>query len=217
MPSSGKWEKLLPAIFFAVKMQMFGLVKLLLGPAFDGAAFHSRRKTKDSEEDPALKMDLSWHHVAGVRYDRFKAFMLDPWTRFLLLSILIVVENFRILTQFFIWASNAERSFVGFPPLMQIQYEPTSHLCWTLQYLSTLLHGSCSRVRLLWGIAHDTLVSWMKAEPREARFFRRLVLHAIGLGKFYWIWICRRTPCQKTYRFRKAHTLWVRQEFDLTR
>ena len=82
--------------------------------------------------DPALVNDVAWHAVAGKRFQRQKLFVTDAWISFLLMEILIVTECFRILTFVFMAASNCERSFVVFSPLMDMPFPPASHLTWVL-------------------------------------------------------------------------------------
>ena len=179
VPSSGKWEKLTPCIFFIVKLQMHGLLAHMLEPAFQNAGFHSSAGRGSTDDDPHLKMDMSWHEVAGKRFERFKAFLHDTWSQFVMRSLLLVLEVFRILTLSFMSASN-RRACVGFSPLQNMLYEKTSVVVWSLQYLSSLLRLTPSRCRLLWQPHYDSCIEWVRQRPEEAAFFRRLVLHSIG-------------------------------------
>ena len=169
-------------MLFITKLNVHGLLSLLLPPAFKTAGFHSagRKKGADGLDDPALRMDMCWNEVAGKRFARFSTFVQDRWSQFVMMTIVIVHEPFRILTHVFMASSNKERSFVGYPALMDILYEPTSALVWALQYLSSLLRGTPSRTRLLWQPSHSSYVEWVRERPSEARFFIRSVKHAIG-------------------------------------
>ena len=145
-PSSGKWEKLVPGIMWMVKLQLSGLLQLLLRPAFRKASFHKASGNSQTEDldDPALRLDLSWHEVAGKRYARLERMVSNVWQEYVLMVTLLVAEPFRIMTHVLIAASNNERSFVGFPPLMNLLYDPTSIFIFSLQYLSSLLRGTAS-------------------------------------------------------------------------
>ena len=182
VPSSGKWEKLTPCIFFIVKLQMHGLLARMLGPAFQTAGFQRSAKRGEpsrTDDDPSLRMDMCWHEVAGKRYERFKTFLHDNWSQFVMRSLLLVLEVFRIMTLSFMAASN-RRSCVGFSPIQDLLYEKRSVIVWGLQYLSSLLRMTPSRCRLLWQPHHDSCIEWVQQRPEEAAFFRRLVLHSIG-------------------------------------
>ena len=75
VPSSGKWEKLTPCVFFIVKLQMHGLLARMLGPAFQNSGFHNARVRggrAEKDDDPTLRMDFAWHEVAGKRFERMK-------------------------------------------------------------------------------------------------------------------------------------------------
>ena len=182
VPSSGKWEKLTPCIFYIVKLQMHGLLARMLGPAFQNAGFHTARKPSGragKDDDPALRMDFAWHEVAGKRFKRMKTFVSDRWSQFVMRALLLVLEVFRALTLSFMSSSN-RRSCVGFSPMQNILYGPTSIVIWSLQYLSSLLRMTSSRCRLLWQPRADSCSQWIRQYPEEATFFRRLVLHSIG-------------------------------------
>ena len=195
-PSSGKWEKLVPGIMWMVKLQLSGLLQLLLRPAFRKASFHKASGNSQTEDldDPALRLDLSWHEVAGKRYARLERMVSNVWQEYVLMVTLLVAEPFRIMTHVLIAASNNERSFVGFPPLMNLLYDPTSIFIFSLQYLSSLLRGTASRTRLLWGRKYNSFQRWIEREVDEARFFRRAVCHAIGQIELRHVRKFRRLP-----------------------
>ena len=154
-------------MLFIIKLQsVHGLFSHLLVPAFKGAAFLSSKvgASTSDVDDPALRMDVCWHDVAGKRYKRTVEFMNDRWAMFVLRTLVVVQEIYRGLTRSFMAASNNTKSFVGFSPIMDMLYEPTSHLVWALQYLSSLLRGTPSRTRLLWQPGYNSYVEWVRGE-----------------------------------------------------
>lgn len=122
---------------------------------------------------------MCWHEVAGKRFERLRTFVCDSWSQFVMRALLLVLEVFRALTLSFMSSSN-RRSCVGFSPMQNMLYGPTSVVIWSLQYLSSLHRMTPSRCRLLWQPRADSCIDWIRQYPEEATFFRRLVLHSIG-------------------------------------
>ena len=64
----------------------------------------------------------------------------------------------------------------------------------SLQYLSSLLRGTASRTRVLWGRKYNSFQRWSEREVDEARYFRRAVCHAIGQIELRHVRKFRRLP-----------------------
>eukprot|EP00959_Pyramimonas_sp_CCMP1952_P245665 5134470-Pyramimonas_sp.AAC.1 len=150
--------------------------------SFDAAEFRETSSAPEHEIakiDPSLRESFQWVATQGTRYKRADRVVSDSWLNYVFVCLCVAMEPTRYLTLWFMAASNKVRSFVGYPPLMDLLYEPASPLIWCLQYLSSCVRGDTTRCRLLQRQCAAHAV-WVTTCPTEARLARRLLMHQIG-------------------------------------
>lgn len=124
----------------------------------------------------------SWHRMAGQRFGRLQRCLEDPKHVTQSVAVALVLEPFRYLTYMFMSWSNRPRDYSKHPPLMDLTWDATSPVAWTLQYLSQILSGAAPRLQMVLGQMRCASVEeWLAKFPAQAAYIRRLTLLAIGL------------------------------------
>jgi len=133
------------------------------------------------EADPETQVQVSWHGVAGTRYDRLDRVIHDALSLFIMTSNAVVLEPNRYLALCFMSMSSRVQDYSAFSPLLDLLHEPYSVVVICLQYYASLLTGQNPRLRLIWlRVGCTSLQEWTSRFPEQVHYFKRMVLHMIG-------------------------------------
>ena len=110
VPSSGKWTQLTACIDFYTVANLYGVLALLTGPAFqqlkvDNAEFMRGLRGEGLGEDKTGE-GPSWQRLSGTRYARLERRVSDQEFNCTILIMSFVLEPLRCLTVEFMHYSN---------------------------------------------------------------------------------------------------------------
>ena len=172
-PAANKWGKLANA----VDTMTFGYAVHGVWPKAFARLQLDTSAAVDADMDSVLQNDLSFSAVAGVRYKTSNDFLNRPCTEHKLTILGLVLEPMSALTA---WLMRRARDTEDSPcrcPLMDLVHPPASIVVSVLQYLSSMLDGSPTRLMMLWRPSGCTsLQEWIESRPQQVRLLRRLTL-----------------------------------------
>jgi len=123
-----------------------------------------------------LKEELNWHKVASVRYRGVQRSLQCKQENFVLTVLLVVLEPLDMLTYHFLASGNQLLTFDKYPSLMEILWGPRSILTQVQQYYSSMLSGTCGRLRLIWQrTGSSSFKEWADRFPDDALYVRRVI------------------------------------------
>ena len=176
-PEIGKWTKLCPCLQFFWLCGHHDIMGMLLNSA--SASFRypvgPQRGEEHAAEDEAP--ELTWRELAGSRLHRSRRFTADGNKQAHLTMLCIVLEPLRALHLYWLSLGHScagESASIG---LFEEIWPSHSRVVLTMQYYSSLLAGSGSRLTLIWVRAGCASFSaWVRAFPVMASTLRRLLL-----------------------------------------
>ena len=191
IPEAGKWAKAMAMLVWLVLGLCCGrLLTSVWVEAF--LPFKASAKDKKSkrpastlvaqgepEKDPDWEVD--WRGVFSKRVKLAEAFLMSSTNQAMLVMYVVVLEPIKWLTDYFLSCASRLRNPCKFPVLMDLLNPKFSPVLHVLQWFSTLLGGSHSRCRLVYGfVGCSSAGEFVIRYPELATFFRRLVLAASG-------------------------------------
>jgi hypothetical protein len=179
LPSQSKWTKTGPAGDFCFSGYLFGILFHLLDKGMKG--YHQTQKVYQADEeapDPDGD-DGDWHAVAGKRLSRTKATLSSKSRRIRHIIFMIVSEPLRILTSYFLQISASRVDYKRAPPLFNLLWNQKSILTAALEYLSSMLSGNATRLKLVWQLCGEasSWIEWIASDTENAAFLRRCILY----------------------------------------
>ena len=175
-PQKGKWTKMALCLdWHLVTMGFQSILKQLGALAY--SKFHVRVSKESDGLDPTIVQDFFWHELRGKRFRYYFGDMSEQ--RLVSVIILsIVFEPCRFITSWYfrraslVQRGQAQHSGRMAPlcDLVWLQASPFTRCC---QYLSMVLTGRASRLKLLWGRRYGSFDEWARAEPAALLQLRR--------------------------------------------
>ena len=183
-PIVARWTKVGPCLDTFMLAGLCSMMRSLLMMATGSLKFSSGAVGPDNKvqaDQTAAGEEGDYHAVAGRNFQRAKKFFDDPTSRVRISILALVIEPLRYLHIYFLRHSKTLLRYVGAPALCDLMQPARSIVYQTLQYFSTLLRGTCSRLILVWRIAGCTsLQEWVDRFPELAQTFRRSVMAAVA-------------------------------------
>ena len=183
-PAKGKWTKLLPALLFHMITQGLngGLLNIMFPTAFQKMV---TAEVVQLGDDLAYLLETSWHQVLGVRCKKVAAGLEGHSKFYSIIVLTLVLEPLAWLTRWWMRRSSTARRARAQrlgrpPPLCDMIWHLASPAVRVLQYLTSLLQGRASRVKLLWGRSgkYNNFQEWAASEPQLLDQFHRAVVTA---------------------------------------
>ena len=152
---------------------------------------------KDADLDEALKAEVTFAELQGLRYKASRQFFAHVSTGEKLVVLALCQEASRNLTAY--WTRRArtlDRTIRNH--LLDMVHEPSSPVHSSLQYLSSMMSSTSSasaRLVLLWRPHADSYMEFCNRRPDLVRLMRKLVLatcagifrrHSCVFGRLSW-------------------------------
>ena len=182
-PSATKWTKLGPCLDCMLLGQLHGLLAMLFRTALGKLPFvtdvQSDVKNKD-DIDPEAQSELTWHQVAGSRYQKATRLVRSEVDNESLRITAVTMEPIRFLTRWFLRCSR-EHHAPKIPYLCSAVNPEFSPVTTSSQHFTALLFGSASRLRVIFGMRGcQSFLDWARAYPGSADLLRRAVLVGVS-------------------------------------
>lgn len=181
-PSATKWTKLGPCLDAMLVGQLHNLWPKLFSTAFARMTFVTDVKSdvNPADVDPEVQSELTWHQVAGVRYQKANRLVRDEADNENLRIAAVTMEPIRFLTRWFLRCSR-EHHAPKIPYLCSATDPQFSPVTTAAQHFTAMLFGSASRLRVIFGMRGcQSFLEWARLYPESAATLRRAILVGIS-------------------------------------
>ena len=178
-PSATKWTKLGPCLDCIILGQLHGLWAMLFRTAFAKLTFTTDVQS-DKDIDPEAQSELTWHQVAGSRYQKANRLVQSEEDGESLRITAVTMEPIRFLTRWFLRCSR-EHHVPKIAYLCSAVNPEFSPVTTAAQHFTALLFGSASRLRVIFAMRGCmSFLEWARSYPESAVLLRRAIL--VGLS-----------------------------------
>lgn len=173
-PSLADWVRLGPNLDFFLCAEFQGILTALLL----NAEWAMNLPQQDLTGEVVF---VEWRKLAGSRFHRTRHVLVNAAERFQRVLLAIVMEPLRHLHSAFLRHAHTAPDDQAWPLLLAEMWGPSSKFMIVRQYLSALLAGDGSRLRLMWQWDGCTSMShWLAEHPDQGRQARNLILLVAG-------------------------------------
>ena len=173
-PLLSDWVRLGPNLDFFLAAEFQGILSTLL----ENAEWAMELPQQDVSGETVF---IEWRKLAGSRYHRTRKVLACSEERFQRTLLAIAIEPLRHLHSLFLKFAHTAPNDQEWPNLLSEVWAPASRFIAVLQYFSTLVAGTCTRLRLIWQLEGClTMSDWIDQHPQQARQARHLFLLLAG-------------------------------------
>ncbi|CAJ1420891.1 unnamed protein product [Effrenium voratum] len=177
VPLVSDWTKLMPNIDFFLSTDHQGLLSSLLAQASWAFKFPQKEPSMGEDGGDGDSGKVDWHALAGRRFRRCRQMMESTDERWRRSMLAVILEPLRHCHSTFLKHAHSAADDESWPLLFDELWPSKSKSVGAQQYLSTLLAGSGSRLRLIWQVlGHQSMEQWMCQRPEQAKEVRSLML-----------------------------------------
>ena len=180
VPSANKWTKLGPTLdFFLPGVLCHGILTVIYEKAFAKQQSKPSQPGQEAADtgDQCFIEAVNWHAVQGKRYKAGLTFLRHPLMHVETTVLAIALEPVRYVTRWLMKTCSRQQCPSRVPALISLASGVESPLKLVLQYISGLLAGESSRLRLLVeGSGCDSVEEWVGTCSEAAQLLRRVLM-----------------------------------------